>query len=133
MHCHCLNPSPNLAKRRPSLPSALLFPIVREQVLIALRSMEQQENRTGCLGQPKRVAAEVVSLLVEIGGLCRVRYFFCSQFATAVLTTSFAFGVEKAGPFIDTFNNEHFILQPVSQSRFDPFNLSCPPFLAKHW
>ena len=59
MHCHCLNPNPDQARRRPSLPSALLFAIVRDQVSIALHSMEQQENRTGCLGQPKRVAAEV--------------------------------------------------------------------------
>ena len=40
----------------------------------------------------------------------------------------FASGVETAGPFIDTCSNEHVILQPVSQSRFDPFNLSCTPF-----
>ena len=51
-----------------------------------------------------RVAAEVVSLLLEIGGLCSGR-FFC-QFATAVLTTSFASGVETAGPLIDTCSNE---------------------------
>ena len=42
-----------------------------------------------------RIAAEVVSLLVEIGGFCSLQFFFCRQFATAVLTTSFAFGVEK--------------------------------------
>lgn len=29
-----------------------------------------------------------------------MQYFFCSQFATAVLTTSFAFRVEKAGPLL---------------------------------
>ena len=40
-----------------------------------------------------RVAAEVVSFLVEIGGLCSLRFLFCSQFATAVLTTSFASGI----------------------------------------
>ena len=31
-----------------------------------------------------------------------MQFFFCSQFATAVLTTSFASGVETAGPLIDT-------------------------------
>ena len=50
-----------------------------------------------------RVAAEVVSLLVEIGGLCSLQFFFCSQFATAVLTTSFASGIET---LIDTCSNE---------------------------
>ena len=53
-----------------------------------------------------RVAGEVVTLLVEIGGLCSLRFFFCSQFAIAVLTTSFASGVATAGPLIDTCSNE---------------------------
>ena len=47
---------PDQARRRPSLPSANLFAVVSEQVSIALHSMEQQENRTGGLGQPKRVS-----------------------------------------------------------------------------
>jgi len=46
------------------------------------------------------------SFLVEIGGLCSLRFFFCSQFTTAVLTTSFASGVETAGPLIDTCSNK---------------------------
>ena len=54
-----------------------------------------------------RVAAEVASLFAEIGGFFRLRYFFCSQVATAVLTTSFASSVETAGPLIDTCSNEH--------------------------
>lgn len=33
-------------------------------------------------------------------------FFFCSQFATAVMTTTFASGVETAGPLIDTYSNE---------------------------
>lgn len=71
-----------------------------------------------------RVAAEVVSLLVEIGGLCSLQFFFCSQFATAALITSFASGVETAGTLIDTCSNE------FSMSFFSLFlNL----FLAKHW
>ena len=49
-----------------------------------------------------RVAAELVSLLVEIGGLCSLRFFLCSQFPTAVLTTSFASGIETGWPLIDT-------------------------------
>ena len=52
------------------------------------------------------VAAEVVSLFMEIGGLCSLRFFFCSQFATAVLTTSFVSGVETAGPLIDICSSE---------------------------
>ena len=35
-----------------------------------------------------------------------MRFFFCSQFATAGLTTSFASGVATAGPLIDTCVNE---------------------------
>ena len=53
-----------------------------------------------------RVAPEVVSFLVEIGGLWRLRFFFCSQFATAVLTIYFASGVATTGPLIDTCVNE---------------------------
>ena len=109
MHCHCLNPSPSQARRRPSLPSTLLFAVVLQQVSIALHSMGQQEKPHWVPWSTKtgfRVAAEVVSLLVEIGGLCSLRFFFCSQFATAVLTTSFASGVETAGPLIDKCSNE---------------------------
>ena len=42
---------------------------------------------------------------MAIGGLCNLRFFFRSQFATAVLTT-FTSGVETAGPLIDTCSNE---------------------------
>ena len=45
-------------------------------------------------------------MLVEIGGLCSLRFFFCSQSATDVLTTSFASGSETAGPLINTLSNE---------------------------
>ena len=75
-----------------------------------------------------RVAAEVASLLAEIGGFYRLRYFFCSHFATAVLTTSFASSVETAEPFIDTCSNVDVDLQTVFHSHFDPFNLTCTPF-----
>ena len=53
---HFLNPSPGQARRRPSLPSTLLFVVVLQQVSIALHSMGPQENCTGCLGQPKQVS-----------------------------------------------------------------------------
>ena len=108
MHCHCLNPSPGQARRRPSLPRTLLFAVVLQQVSIALHSMGQQENRTWCLGQPKQVSGQLLRwcLLVEIGGLCSLRFFFSSQFATAVLTTSFVSGIATAGPLIDTCVNE---------------------------
>lgn len=56
MHCHCLNPSPGQARRRPSLPSALPFAVVLQKVSIALHSMGQQENSTRCLGEPKQVS-----------------------------------------------------------------------------
>ena len=42
-----------------------------------------------------RIAAEVMSLLVEIGGFCSLQFSFWRQFAIAVSTTSFAFGVQK--------------------------------------
>ena len=81
-----------------------------------------------------RVAAEVVSFLVEIGGLCSLRFFFCSQFATAVLTTSFASGVETDGPLIDTCSNEFSMsFFSLFLSRVLILLTALAPFLAKHW
>ena len=134
MHYHFLNPSPFQARRRPSLPSTLLFVVVLQQVSIALHSMGPQENCTGCVGQPKQVQGSCCLFLVEIGGLCSLWFFFCSQFATAVLTTSFASGVETAGPLIDTCSNEFSMsFFSLFLSRVLILLTALDPFLAKNW
>ena len=62
--------------------------------------------------------------MVEIGGLCSLQFFICSQFATAMLTTTFASRIETAEPLIDTCSNEFSI------SFFSLF-LSCVLILLK--
>ena len=63
-----------------------------------------------------------------------MRFFFCGQFATAVLTTSFASGVETAGPLIDTCSNEFSMsFFSLFLSRVLILLTALDPFLAKNW
>ena len=109
MHCYCLNLSPGRGKKMASFAkytslcncSSVNFNYSALNWAAGESHWVPWSTKTDF-----RVAAEVVSLLVEIGSLCNLWFFFCSQFATAILTTSFASGVETAGPLIDKCGNE---------------------------
>ena len=88
----------------------------------------------GALVSQNRFQGSCCLFLVEIGGLCSLRFFFCSQFATAVLTTSFASGVETAGPLIDTCSNEFSMsFFSLFLSRVLILLTALDPFLATNW